>query len=228
MRIVNLLLLLSAFAFHLSPAAVPQEKPEVIKKVTPAYPRVYLLAGIEGEVYVHATIDESGKVVNVDIVKATDKGFGPAAMDAIKQWEFKPATLDGKPITTEVTIPVKFKLGDANLPPGELVTLREEINGFLEKGRTAGLLSGIDSSAYVVAGARYEPLLSLLKDKTLSSLLARGNQQILSAQLKTDGRSDAAYMIVRTKAGKSERFHTIVMMKDESERWKIVSWHVSP
>ncbi len=228
MKFANAIFLMSVLLLQLSSAAVPQEKPEVVKKITPTYPRIYLLAGIEGEVFVHATIDENGKVEKVEVVKATDKEFGPAAVDAIKQWKFKPATLDGKPIKTEVTIPVKFRLSDAALPPGELVTLREHVRAFLEKGSASELLPDVDSSAFVVAGAKYELLLSILKDRTRTGLLSKPAEHILFDHLRTDATVDAAFMLVKTEAGTAERYHTIVVMKGQRGAWTIVSWHVSP
>ena len=206
----------------------PQSQPEVIKRVDPVYPKIYLLAGIEGEVYIHATIDETGKVEQAVITNATDKGFGPPALDAIKQWVFKPATLEGRPIKAEVTIPVKFKISDASLPPGELVTLRQKITTFLEHGALEDLIQAVDTSAYAIIGGRYAMLLGLLKDRSAMQRLSGGANEILFSHLKTDAASDAAFMEVHVKSDKADRYHTIVLMKDVNDGWKIVSWHVSP
>jgi len=222
------LIMMAAFLSGSAQAANPQTQPEVIKKVNPNYPRISLLAGIEGTVYVRATVDESGKVVDASTVDTTHHGFGQAAIDAIKQWEFKPATLDGKPIKAEVTIPVKFRIGDADLPPGELVTVRQHITKFIEQGSTKDLLPAVDTSANVILGADHGLLLVLFNNKSWVKRFSGGATEILDSHLRTDAMSDAAIMDVHTRNGKADHYHTIVLMKDKGGSWKIVSWHVSP
>jgi len=74
------------------------------------YPESAKEAGVEGKVFVKAMIDETGKVVETEIVKSVNKDCDKAAVDAIKKTKWLPAEKDGKTVSAEVTIPIKFKL----------------------------------------------------------------------------------------------------------------------
>ncbi len=110
---IILFLIISMMVFTMACiASEPQEMPKVKKQVNPVYPDKMKQAGIEGEVWLKVTVDNTGKVAEVATEKATNKAFVPAATNAIKKWEFSPAMKDGKPVECTVVIPVKFKLGD--------------------------------------------------------------------------------------------------------------------
>jgi TonB family protein len=74
------------------------------------YPEEAKTAGVQGKVYVEATIDESGNVVKTSIKKSVGSGCDEAAMKAIRKTKFTPGTKDGKPVKVSVTIPIQFKL----------------------------------------------------------------------------------------------------------------------
>jgi len=81
--------------------------PQLISSVMPIYPQIAQLAGVEGDVVVEASIDSSGNV------SATKVLAGPmmlrlAATDALRRWKYEPATLDGKPVGTQMTVRVRF------------------------------------------------------------------------------------------------------------------------
>ncbi len=59
---------------------------------------------------VQAIIDKQGNVTNVKVLKGLPMGLEEAAVDAIKQWRFRPATLNGKPVTVYYNLTVNFKL----------------------------------------------------------------------------------------------------------------------
>lgn len=229
MKLLNVLLTVCAFAFASYAAVEPQVQPEPTKRVNPEYPRELLSAGVQGSVFVRATISEQGKVENAVVIKSTDKRFDEAALEAVKQWEFKPATLDGKPIRTEVTIPMKFAIKESSAYPGKLKVLRDEINRFLEGGSATDLLPHIDSSAYGISGKDYEHLMALLKVKSKADKFGGiHGTKILFSDVRTDAASSVALFTVNTESGKSERFHTILCAEQPDKSWKIVSWHVSP
>lgn len=81
---------------------------ELIKNVV--YPISAKDAGVEGKVLVKAIIDEGGNVAETEVIKSVNTDCDKAAVDAIKKTKFTPATKDGKPVKTEVVIPVMFKL----------------------------------------------------------------------------------------------------------------------
>jgi protein TonB len=53
------------------------------------------------------TVETSGKPVAFSVKSAADDALAAAIVDAVKQWRFKPALADGKPVATKVLLPVK-------------------------------------------------------------------------------------------------------------------------
>jgi TonB family protein len=84
--------------------------PEKLYSPQPAYTEIARKARIQGVVIVQAIIDKAGQVTNVKVLKGLPMGLEEAAVDAIKQWKFKPATLNGKPVTVYYNLTVNFKL----------------------------------------------------------------------------------------------------------------------
>lgn len=90
---------------------VPYDKaPEATKQVQPKYPDAALKDSAEGTVWTKVWIDESGNVAKAELQKSDAIIFNQAALDAVKQWTFKPAMKDGKAIATWVSIPFRFKI----------------------------------------------------------------------------------------------------------------------
>ncbi|HET7710351.1 MAG TPA: TonB family protein [Thermoanaerobaculia bacterium] len=84
--------------------------PVVIHRVNAAYSDEARKARIQGDVMVEAVIDESGAVVDANVIKPLPAGLDQAALDAVKQWRFRPATLAGKPVKVIFTVTVSFRL----------------------------------------------------------------------------------------------------------------------
>jgi TonB family protein len=83
--------------------------PEMIKEARATYPRLALLEGVEGTVWVWAVVDKNGYVREAKIVKSSgSKSLDDAALAAARQCEYKPAIQKGKPISCPVTYPVRF------------------------------------------------------------------------------------------------------------------------
>ncbi|MHB8056237.1 MAG: TonB family protein [Candidatus Aminicenantales bacterium] len=77
--------------------------PDLVKRVEPAYPPDAQKAGVEGIVILEATTDVYGRVASVS-------DLDQAAIDAVKQWVYKPLLLDGKPRGCIFTVTVRFSL----------------------------------------------------------------------------------------------------------------------
>lgn len=91
------------------------ERPRVLKKVDPEYPQLAKMTGVEGIVVLAVLIDESGNIEDIEVVKSLgNTGCDEAAVEAVKQWQFAPATRQGKPIAARVTLPVLFNLRTGN------------------------------------------------------------------------------------------------------------------
>lgn len=76
------------------------------------YPEKAKVEGIEGKVFVKATIDETGKVIETEIVRSVSKECDLAAVYAVENTKWIPGEKDGKQVSAQVTIPIEFKLGD--------------------------------------------------------------------------------------------------------------------
>jgi TonB family protein len=82
---------------------------QLIHRVEPEYPEAAKAQGISGVVIVQLQIDSEGHVAQTNIVSG-DPLLTEAAVNAIKQWQFKPYTLDGEPVEVETTASVRVGL----------------------------------------------------------------------------------------------------------------------
>jgi len=86
--------------------------PEVIHEVKPEYTRAAMAAFIQGTVWVECVVNETGDVADVEVTRSLDKEYGldQAAIDAARQWKFKPGRKDGKAVAVRITIELTFTL----------------------------------------------------------------------------------------------------------------------
>lgn len=84
--------------------------PVVISSVNPAYPEEAREARISGIVILEAVIDHTGIVKEVRVLKPLLHGLSEAAADAVKQWIFKPATLNGEAVDVLFNLTINFNL----------------------------------------------------------------------------------------------------------------------
>lgn len=89
-----------------------QEEPKIIKKIEPVYPELARQAGVEGKVLLVILVDKEGKVREVKVAKSSgaNVGFEDEAVNAAKQWIFKPAIQNNKPVAVWTYQPVIFRL----------------------------------------------------------------------------------------------------------------------
>jgi len=64
---------------------------------------------VEGDVRVDALIEASGRVSAMKVVSGPPL-LQQAAMDALRQWKYQPATLDGKPVPMHLTVTIQFRM----------------------------------------------------------------------------------------------------------------------
>lgn len=86
-----------------------EELPEPITKVAPIYPDIAREAGVDGVVMIQALVGKDGRVKDVKIVKPIPM-LNDNAVAAVKQWVFKPALSNNKPVAVWVAVPVRFSL----------------------------------------------------------------------------------------------------------------------
>ena len=82
-------------------------------ELQPPYPPAEERAGNEGRVAIGVTIGANGRVTGARKVSATSDAFYRATeRHALREWRFKPATVDGRPVESAKTITVHFRLND--------------------------------------------------------------------------------------------------------------------
>jgi TonB family protein len=81
----------------------------LLHKVEPEYPEEAKTAHVEGNVILQGIINKEGDVAELRLVSGQPL-LANAAMDAVKQWQYKPYLLNGDPIEVETTIIVRFHM----------------------------------------------------------------------------------------------------------------------
>src|SRR6266849_1239539 len=80
----------------------------LIKRVQPKYPPAALAVRAQGAVQIEATINKEGNVTNLKVLSG-DPVLARAALEAVRQWRYKPYYLDGAPVEIQTQITVNFK-----------------------------------------------------------------------------------------------------------------------
>ena len=81
----------------------------LLSSVAPAYPQMARNQRVSGDVKIDALIDASGRVSTMKIISGPAL-LHQAAQDAVRQWKYQPATLNGQPAPMHLTVTVQFKL----------------------------------------------------------------------------------------------------------------------
>lgn len=83
----------------------------LIKKVEPAYPQLARQARIQGTVLLKALINKDGTIENLQLISGHPM-LVPAAIEAVKQWVYRPYTLNNEPVAVETGVQVNFTLSN--------------------------------------------------------------------------------------------------------------------
>jgi TonB family protein len=87
----------------------PVIAPTPIKTVRAQHSEDAMRARVEGTVTIEALVDEQGHVADARVIKSIPL-LDQSALEAARQWEFKPALLDGKPVPVLVVLELNFTL----------------------------------------------------------------------------------------------------------------------
>jgi len=85
------------------------EAANLLTQVRPKYPPEAKKAGIQGTVVLSALIGKDGQVQNLEVVSG-DPQLAEAAVEAVKQWVYKPTLVNGEPVEVQTTIDINFTL----------------------------------------------------------------------------------------------------------------------
>lgn len=87
--------------------------PSMTRKVDPVYPETARRGKYEATDLIGLIVDTSGAPREVHIVRPAGMGLDEAAVDAVNQYRFAPATREGHPVETAITVQVSFELNQA-------------------------------------------------------------------------------------------------------------------
>src|ERR1700729_4223080 len=82
--------------------------PLVIHSVEPEYKDAARNGKVSGNVLVSLLVDAHGNPSHVHVVQGLHMGLDERALEAVRQYKFKPGMRDGKPVRVELTIVVNF------------------------------------------------------------------------------------------------------------------------
>jgi len=80
----------------------------LIHKVEPIYPHMAVVTHTQGDVKLHAIIAKDGTIESLSVISGHPM-LVPAAVDAVKQWRYRPYILNGEPVEVETFVTVSFK-----------------------------------------------------------------------------------------------------------------------
>ena len=122
-RVIGMQLRPAPWAAFLGRAAADQDRPfttkdegvtlpTVVSEVKPVYTQAAKDARIQGDIQLKAVVKADGTVGDVTVTRSLDKehGLDQAAVDATRQWRFKPGTKSGKAVPVEVDMMMRFTL----------------------------------------------------------------------------------------------------------------------
>jgi TonB family protein len=84
--------------------------PVLIKETKPKYTEAAMRRKVQGVVEISAVVQKDGKVGSMYVTRPLDDDLDVEAMEALKQWEFKPGTKEGQPVNVRVNVEMTFTL----------------------------------------------------------------------------------------------------------------------
>jgi TonB family protein len=93
-----------------TPTRHPDLWPVIIHKVEPEYTESAKRARVSGIVIVEVIIEADGKISGGHILKPLPFGLDQKAIEAVRQWRFRPGTVDGKPVPVITNLRLNFRL----------------------------------------------------------------------------------------------------------------------
>jgi TonB family protein len=94
------------------PRADDRQRPEVVNEERAEYPELARRRGLEADVVARVEVAATGRVASVEVVTCSVEGFGfeDAAREALQDFEFRPATVEGEPVARTITYTYRFRL----------------------------------------------------------------------------------------------------------------------
>lgn len=140
-----------------APASAQTHGAVQTRQVDPTYPDNLLKTAQQGNVLFLGRIDTKGRLRDLIAVSASHQDFIAPALEAVRQWEFRPATRDGQPIEIFANVVVRFRIqnerrgmipepivGDVAISPADASGRASAPEGFpIEKGKDPALRADV-------------------------------------------------------------------------------------
>jgi periplasmic protein TonB len=81
---------------------------QLVNRVEPVYPRIAVVSNIQGQVKLHAIIARDGSIQSLNAISGHPM-LVSAAIDAVRQWRYRPYILNGEAVEVETLITVNFR-----------------------------------------------------------------------------------------------------------------------
>ncbi len=75
---------------------------QYIRRKSPAYPKTYLKAGVRGTVLMEVLVGRDGRVRSSRVLRSDGKAFSEEAKKAIREYRYKPGTIEGRPVSFKI------------------------------------------------------------------------------------------------------------------------------
>ncbi len=140
---------------------LPEAAPVKVHDVRPVYPSAAAAAGISGPVIVTLTIDAGGHVTDAKVVKG-DVTLAPAALEAVRQWQYGPISTAPAKVTVGVNVvdnrglaatQERVRVGGQIKPPQKIKDVRPVYPAAAQNARAQGMViaeATIDPSGVVI------------------------------------------------------------------------------
>ncbi|MGB7849013.1 MAG: TonB family protein [Candidatus Acidiferrum sp.] len=175
---------------------------QLLRSVQPEYPQLARKQGISGHVQMDALIDASGNVAAVKVLSGPPM-LQRAALDAVKQWKYSPALLDGQPTSTHLNVSVQFGGSENPSLSGAAVNRGAGSQGNprsagLEPFSRGGYILRNDPTAFDSVGGDLKPAQLLSSVPPVFPLTAK--ERSVYGNVQIDALIDASGNVAKVKA----------------------------
>ena len=86
------------------------EQANLITKIQPVYPKAAKAARIQGSVLLEMVVSKEGEPLDIRVVSSPNDDLTQSAMEAVRQWRYKPVLLNGNPVEVVTDVVVNYTL----------------------------------------------------------------------------------------------------------------------
>jgi protein TonB len=84
--------------------------PQIVKMVDPEFTEAARSADFQGDVAIHLIVDSQGNPQDIHVVRSLGMGLDQKAIEAVRQYKFRPALYQGHPVSVQIVVDVAFHL----------------------------------------------------------------------------------------------------------------------